>query len=325
MDDPFICKNLVDHVPPSGYWASLHYLNDAEFLDRVNLNYAQHVCMVSELRLRYEHEISVREEFEKNFVDSSEVIQQRDAEIVKLKSKLGKVKHEVTGVVVVCKKVSELETAAASYKDAPLERIMASLYLEEFPSPKDETPDFRKLQPLLEQVTVLLYHEWGSCIPRIVCRELLLGISAPNATDVPPLNSIAVEDYTLSHVSMLEATAEFGLPNPSIITSFQISNIQCPRECVTAAVSELVRPSSEYFYHFIRSFPLGIKLSDFHCMACFIVVVDEISRTSSKGIPISTGITDLVSYVRENEATVFSLNLSVGLGMLDGCKSLFNV
>ncbi|GKF92758.1 hypothetical protein Tco_0279477, partial [Tanacetum coccineum] len=40
---------------------------------------------------------------------------------------------------------------SASYKDAPLEHII-----------KDETPNFRKLQPILEQVTVPINYELGA-------------------------------------------------------------------------------------------------------------------------------------------------------------------
>nr|GFB23818.1 hypothetical protein [Tanacetum cinerariifolium] len=90
MDDPIMCRNLVDYVPLPCYWASLYNLSVTDFLDRVNLNSAQHVCMVSELCLRYEHEITVREKFEKKFTDSSKVIQQKDAEIVELRSKFEK-------------------------------------------------------------------------------------------------------------------------------------------------------------------------------------------------------------------------------------------
>ncbi|GJW71242.1 hypothetical protein Tco_0128159 [Tanacetum coccineum] len=99
MDDPIICRNLVDHVPPSGYWASLCNLSNADFLDRMNLNSAQHVCMVFELRLCYEHEIALTEKFEKKFTNSSEVIQQRDAEVVELTSKLERAEGEAADVV----------------------------------------------------------------------------------------------------------------------------------------------------------------------------------------------------------------------------------
>nr|GEU70607.1 hypothetical protein [Tanacetum cinerariifolium] len=119
MDDPIMCRNLVDHVPPQGYWASLRNLNDADFLDRVNLNYAQHVCMVFELLLRYEHKITVREKFEKKFTGSSEVIEQKEAKIVKLNSKLEKANGEAADVVEVRKKVFELEV-----RDSLEERIL---------------------------------------------------------------------------------------------------------------------------------------------------------------------------------------------------------
>ncbi|GJR57495.1 hypothetical protein Tco_1499657 [Tanacetum coccineum] len=68
MDDVVICQNFFDHVPPPGYWTSLWNLTNAEFLDQFNANSAQHACMVLELRLRYEHEIEMRERFEKKFV-----------------------------------------------------------------------------------------------------------------------------------------------------------------------------------------------------------------------------------------------------------------
>nr|GEZ31233.1 hypothetical protein [Tanacetum cinerariifolium] len=54
-EQPAICQNLLDHVTPLGYWAALRNQHDAAFLDVVNIDSAQHVCMISELRFRYEH------------------------------------------------------------------------------------------------------------------------------------------------------------------------------------------------------------------------------------------------------------------------------
>nr|GEU88918.1 transposase (putative), gypsy type [Tanacetum cinerariifolium] len=113
MDDPVMCRNFIDDVPPPGYWDYLRNRSDAEFLDRLNVNSAQHVCMMSEFRLRYEQEITVREKFEKKFVKSSETVQQRDAEIATLRSKLEKVAGEAADVIVLYRRVSELKTVAA--------------------------------------------------------------------------------------------------------------------------------------------------------------------------------------------------------------------
>ncbi|GKE86254.1 hypothetical protein Tco_1559996, partial [Tanacetum coccineum] len=109
----------------------------------------------------------------------------------------------------------------ARLKDAPLERIMDSLYLEGFPSPEDETPDFRRLQPILEQ-----HRQAASSSLSIVPQDQ--GISTPHVADVPPLNSIAVEAYTLFDVSMLKTTAEFGPPNPSSINDqSEVAQMTC--------------------------------------------------------------------------------------------------
>ncbi|GKC34530.1 hypothetical protein Tco_1046914 [Tanacetum coccineum] len=73
------------------------------------------------------------------------------------------------GVKARCEKaIKELENISLpflahleAYKDAPLERVMASLYLAGLPTPEDETLDFHKLQSILEQVIVPLYYEQG--------------------------------------------------------------------------------------------------------------------------------------------------------------------
>nr|GEU84864.1 transposase (putative), gypsy type [Tanacetum cinerariifolium] len=103
------CRNLLDHVTPPGYWAALRNQHDAMFLDAVNVNSAHHVCMVFELRLRYEHEIMIRENFEKKFTDGAAIIQQRDAEIVDLNTRLEKYEADAAEVIELRKRVSDLE------------------------------------------------------------------------------------------------------------------------------------------------------------------------------------------------------------------------
>ncbi|GJR37190.1 hypothetical protein Tco_1212874 [Tanacetum coccineum] len=70
--------------------------------------------MVSELHLRYEHEIMTREKFERKFTDSAVVIQQRDVKITDLKSKLEKAEREAAKVVELRRRVSELEAVLAA-------------------------------------------------------------------------------------------------------------------------------------------------------------------------------------------------------------------
>ncbi|GJY81650.1 gypsy type transposase [Tanacetum coccineum] len=113
VDNHVTCQNLLDHVTSPGYWAMLCNQHDAGFLDRFNINSAQHVCMVSELHLGYEHEIMTREKYEKRFTDSAALVQQRDAEVAKLKAKLEKLESEAAEVEELRKRVSDLEATIA--------------------------------------------------------------------------------------------------------------------------------------------------------------------------------------------------------------------
>ncbi|GKD51749.1 hypothetical protein Tco_1280725, partial [Tanacetum coccineum] len=93
--------------------AAQNVYHDATFLDAVNVNSTQHVCMVFELRLRYEHEIMIRENFEKKFTDSAVVIHQRNVEIVDLNTRLEKSKAEAAEVIELHKRVSNLEATVS--------------------------------------------------------------------------------------------------------------------------------------------------------------------------------------------------------------------
>ncbi|GKD94691.1 hypothetical protein Tco_1374528, partial [Tanacetum coccineum] len=52
LDEPVMCRNLIDHMPPPGFWASLHNYHDADFLDILNVNSAQHACMLRWRKLK---------------------------------------------------------------------------------------------------------------------------------------------------------------------------------------------------------------------------------------------------------------------------------
>ncbi|GKC24237.1 hypothetical protein Tco_1026387, partial [Tanacetum coccineum] len=113
LASPVTCQNFLDYVTPLAYWAALRNQYYDMFLDALNVNSAQHVCMVSELRLRYEHEIMIREKFEKKFTESVVVVQQRDAEIVDLNVRLEKSEAETAKVAELRRRVSDLEATVA--------------------------------------------------------------------------------------------------------------------------------------------------------------------------------------------------------------------
>ncbi|GJS28777.1 hypothetical protein Tco_0489397 [Tanacetum coccineum] len=111
--DDFYESQTIDSASALNVYAALRNQHDAAFLDVVNINSAQHVCMVSELRLHYEHEIMTSEKFKKKFTDSVAVVQQRDAEIAILKAWLEKSEAEAAKVIELRKYVSDLEVTVA--------------------------------------------------------------------------------------------------------------------------------------------------------------------------------------------------------------------
>nr|GEU70685.1 putative nucleotidyltransferase, ribonuclease H [Tanacetum cinerariifolium] len=94
--------------------AALYNQSNAGFLNSFSVNFAQHTSMVSELRLRFEHEIMSRENFEKNFTESAAIVQQRDAKITDLKVKLEKAEREAAEVIALYQHLSELEAVATA-------------------------------------------------------------------------------------------------------------------------------------------------------------------------------------------------------------------
>nr|GEW26837.1 transposase (putative), gypsy type [Tanacetum cinerariifolium] len=116
--DEFLSLGLLTPLQLKTYMSRIEMLPMMlNFLVLLNVNSAQHACMVFELRLRYEHEILARDKFEQNFVRSCEIVQQKDAEIVSLKAVVEKAEGEAAEVIRLLKRVFELEVVAITKLD----------------------------------------------------------------------------------------------------------------------------------------------------------------------------------------------------------------
>ncbi|GKF41439.1 hypothetical protein Tco_0124781, partial [Tanacetum coccineum] len=115
IDYVVMCRNFIDHIPPPDYWVSIRNQTDSDFLNRLNANTTQNACMVSELRIRYEHEITIRDKFKTKFVKSAETIHQKNVEIVSLKTMLDRAEGKATEVIRIRCQIFELETTAAAW------------------------------------------------------------------------------------------------------------------------------------------------------------------------------------------------------------------
>nr|GEY64703.1 hypothetical protein [Tanacetum cinerariifolium] len=315
MDDPIMCRNLVDHVSPLEYWSSLCNLYDAEFLNRLNLNFALHVCVVSELQrcgdclfkikvgegeseamkvdvFHGQGEIKLKEQFMAMQDAEIQRLADRDSALDTCLSELNyKVDSElylymlttVTGcrwvighglrlafmkccqslgyqtnlVKVITVAIDQgiqqgLEvgvehgkavrglSAVAAYdpRDAPLKRLMASLYLEGSFNVEDKTPNFRRLQPALEASRA-----HAQMYKRDVSSSLIVSDSVAsgshNSFVVPivkqqrtsssliatavHLNSLAITDYLISDVRLVKTVTGSELQNLTYAEDHQLS------------------------------------------------------------------------------------------------------
>ncbi|GJX14081.1 hypothetical protein Tco_0205839 [Tanacetum coccineum] len=114
---PELEARALSATPSQGSSADDFYesqtIDSATALNVFNINSAQHVCLVSELRVRYEHKIMTREKYDKKFTNSVAIVQQRNAKIVDLKTRLEKSEDEAAKVVELLKHVSDLEVVVA--------------------------------------------------------------------------------------------------------------------------------------------------------------------------------------------------------------------
>ncbi|GJZ60010.1 hypothetical protein Tco_0615826 [Tanacetum coccineum] len=58
LDSPEACQDMVDQIVPPGYFFELRHLHNTEFLSQYNMNMARQVALGSQLRLRFEQEVS---------------------------------------------------------------------------------------------------------------------------------------------------------------------------------------------------------------------------------------------------------------------------
>ncbi|GKB31378.1 hypothetical protein Tco_0870779, partial [Tanacetum coccineum] len=109
----------------------------------------------------------------------------------------------------------------------------------------------------------------------------------------------------LSSRSLTGEASTFVIPLLPFLLPLHVS---CSRKGISVVVSKLVRSFAQCFCNFICSLPLRSELASVFYMACFIVPVDEVSRTEAcaadpdviVGMPISTRITASAPYVNEN-------------------------
>ncbi|GJZ09517.1 hypothetical protein Tco_0543800 [Tanacetum coccineum] len=108
LDDGFSCRTLVDRVAPPAFFSALRSMDYDQLYTEFNVGAARQVCLGAEVRSRAEHELELKEKLRVKYAARGRLLEEKDLEILKLKSKLAEKEAEAAEVIRLRDQVSSL-------------------------------------------------------------------------------------------------------------------------------------------------------------------------------------------------------------------------
>ncbi|GJU70868.1 hypothetical protein Tco_1262273 [Tanacetum coccineum] len=108
LDDGFSCRTLVDRVAPPAFFSSLRSMDCDQLYTEFNVGAARQICLGSEVRSRAEHELELKEKLNAKYAARGKLLEEKDSEILRLKSQLAEKEAEAAEVVRLRNQVSSL-------------------------------------------------------------------------------------------------------------------------------------------------------------------------------------------------------------------------
>ncbi|GJS94676.1 hypothetical protein Tco_0801644 [Tanacetum coccineum] len=108
LDDGFSYRTLVDRVAPPAFFSALRSMDYDQLYTKFNVGAARQVCLGAEVRSRAEHERELKEKLRVKYDARGRLLEEKDLEILKLKSKLAEKEAEAAEVIRLRDQVSSL-------------------------------------------------------------------------------------------------------------------------------------------------------------------------------------------------------------------------
>ncbi|GJZ68780.1 hypothetical protein Tco_0632330 [Tanacetum coccineum] len=108
LDDAFSCRTLVDCVAHPAFFSDLRTMGYDQLFTEFNVGAARQICLGSEVRSRTEHELELKEKHKAKYAARGKLLEERDLEILELKSKLAEKETEAAEAVRLRDQVSSL-------------------------------------------------------------------------------------------------------------------------------------------------------------------------------------------------------------------------
>ncbi|GJY24805.1 hypothetical protein Tco_0398463 [Tanacetum coccineum] len=127
LDDGFSCRTLVDRVAPPAFFSALRTMDYDQLYTEFNIGAMRQVCLGAEVRSHAEHELELKEKLKAKYTARGRWLEEKDLEILKLKSQLTKKEVEAAEVICLRDQVSSLsgEKSALIAEVSALEVIVA--------------------------------------------------------------------------------------------------------------------------------------------------------------------------------------------------------
>ncbi|GJQ95573.1 hypothetical protein Tco_0006712 [Tanacetum coccineum] len=101
LDDPDVCRNLVDKLAPPVLFSQLHGMDYDQLFAKFNVGVARHTCLGVEVRMRTEHILREKKKLEGRCSRQADLLKERDVEIVSLRAQLALKEAEAAEAMLI--------------------------------------------------------------------------------------------------------------------------------------------------------------------------------------------------------------------------------
>nr|GEX03893.1 hypothetical protein [Tanacetum cinerariifolium] len=114
LDDPKVCRSMVDQLAPPGFFTQLRGMDYDQLFAKFNVGVARQACFSAEVRLRSEYNYRVRKKFENKCQRQADFLTKRDVEIASLRAQRALKEAEAAEAIHLHGQVSVAEATEAA-------------------------------------------------------------------------------------------------------------------------------------------------------------------------------------------------------------------
>ncbi|GKB72559.1 hypothetical protein Tco_0933971 [Tanacetum coccineum] len=97
LEDPYVCRDLMDHLAPPALFAQLRAMDYDQLYSEFNVGAARQMCLEVEVRIRVEHTLEKKGELEDKVTTPESVTTSKEAELASLSSQVTKLTADLSG------------------------------------------------------------------------------------------------------------------------------------------------------------------------------------------------------------------------------------